>query len=99
MIGDTMSDSINVASVYQSHATLLPDYDCPRRQLPLPHPATSTNKASLQQYILKYYHSSTFNTCEHQPLSMMEGPALHLMISTDAKPIAHHTPVPVHWQE
>ena len=32
---------------------------------------------------------------------MMEGPPFHLMISTDAKPIAPHTPVPVpvHWQE
>ena len=32
---------------------------------------------------------------------MMEGPPLHLMISTDAKSITHHTPVPVpvHWQE
>ena len=29
---------------------------------------------------------------------MMEGPPLCLRISTDAKPIAHHTPVPVHWQ-
>ena len=31
----------------------------------------------------------------------MEEPPLCLIISTDAKPIAHHTPVPVpvHWQE
>ena len=107
MIGDTMSDSVNAASVYRNHATPLPDCDCPRRQLQpplpkaMPHPATSTNRASLQQYILEYYHSSTFNACKHQPIPMMEGPPLRLMISTDAKPIAHHTPVPVpvHLQE
>ena len=102
-----MSDSVNVAHVCRNNATPQPDCDSPRRQLPpplpktLPHPATSINRASLQHYILEYYHSSTFNTCEHQPLPMIEGPPLCLMISTDAKLIAHHTPVPVavHWQE
>ena len=107
MIGDTMSDFDNAAIVYWNKVTLLPDFDCPRHQLPppmlkkVPDPAANTNRASLQQYILEYYHSSTFNKCEHQPLSMMEGPPLRLMISTDAKSIAHQTPVPIpiHWQE
>ena len=99
MIGDTISDSVNTANVYQNHATPLPHCDCPGCQLPpaktLPHPATSTNRARIQEYIFEYYHSSTFNTCEHEPLPMLEGPPLHLMISIDAKPIAQHTPVPV----
>ena len=107
MIDDTMSDSVKAASVNRNHAIPLSDCDCPRHQLPppipniLPHPVTSPNRAGIQQYILEYYHSNTFNTCEHQPLPMMEGPPLHLMISTDAKSITHHTPVPVpvHWQE
>ena len=34
----------------------------------------------LKQYLLDYYSSSTFNTCEHQPLPMMEGPQMRLMI-------------------
>ena len=80
--------------------------DCPRRQLPprppadLPFPATQENREKLQKYLLDLYGSSTFNTCEHQPLPMMEGPPLKLMVDPDAKPVAVHTPVPVpiHWQ-
>ena len=31
----------------------------------------------------------------------MEGPPMRIMIDNDAKPVAHHTPVPVplHWQD
>ena len=81
--------------------------ECPRRQLPptppkhLPFPATKDNCAKLQNYLLDYYKSSTFNTCQHQPLPMMSGPPLRLMVDPDAKPVAYHTPVPValHWME
>lgn len=81
--------------------------DCPRRKLPpppptsLPFPATEDNVPKLKQYLLDYYRSSTFNTCEHQPLPLMEGPPMKLMIEKDATPVAHHSPVPVpvHWQE
>ena len=80
---------------------------CPRRQKPpppptqLPFPATEENRGKLQQHLLDYYKSSTFNTCGQQPLPLMEGPPLHLRIDPNAKPIAHHTPVPVplHWQK
>ncbi len=37
----------------------------------------------------------TFNTCEHQPLPLMDGPPLRLMIDSDATPTAHHSPIPV----
>ena len=32
---------------------------------------------------------------------MMEGPPIHLMIDANAKPVAHHNPIPVplHWQK
>ena len=80
--------------------------DCPRRQHPpsppqrLPFPATEENRVKLQQYLLDYYKSSTFNTCDHQPLPLMEGPPLELMIDPTAVPVAYHTPIPVplHWQ-
>ena len=54
--------------------------NCPSRQVPppkptaLPLPANDANREQLQQWLLDYYKSSTFNTCEHQPLPMMEGP-------------------------
>ena len=53
--------------------------DCPRRQLPPPlptkppFPVTEENRDKMQQYLIDYYKSSTFNTCEHQPLPMMKG--------------------------
>ena len=47
---------------------------CHKRSLPppplpttLPFPATEDNREKLQQYLLQYYASSTFNVCEHQP--------------------------------
>ena len=78
--------------------------DCPPRQKPpteLPFPATEDNRESLQQWLLEYYKSSTFNTCEHQPLPLMDSVPMRLMVDPEAEPIAHHTPVPVplHWQD
>ena len=48
----------------------------------------------------EYYQSSTFNTCEHQVLTLMASPPLKLMVNPDAEPVEHHTPVPVplHWR-
>ena len=80
---------------------------CPRRTKPppiptsLPFPATETNREKLQQYLLDYYGSSTFNTCEHQTLPLMDSPPMRLLIDPDATPTAHHSPIPVplHWQD
>ena len=51
--------------------------------------------------MLEHYKSSTFNTCEHQLLPMMEGPPRRLIINPTAEPVAVHTPIPVpiHWRE
>lgn len=80
---------------------------CPKRESPpplpsaLPFPATEANREKLQQYLLDRYKSSTFNTCQHQPLPHMAGPPMRLMVDPKATPVAHHTPVPVplHWQD
>ena len=79
---------------------------CPTRQLPpprppLPFPATPANRERLENFLLDYYRSSTFNTCNHQLLPLMDGPPLHLMVNPDAEPVAHHSPIPVplHWQD
>ncbi|XP_048575650.1 uncharacterized protein LOC116619407 [Nematostella vectensis] len=80
---------------------------CPRRQMPPPKPteppfpATEDNRANLQEWLLDYYKSSTFNTCEHQQLPLMDGIPMRLMVDPEAEPVAHHTPIPVplHWQE
>ena len=80
---------------------------CPRRELPpqvplqMPYASTEANRKKLEEYLLQCYTASTFNTCEHQTLPMMQGPALHLMIDPQATPKAHHTPIPVpiDWRE
>lgn len=84
-----------------------PDCECPRRQAPpplptsLPFPATDENRGKLEDWLLAHYRSSTFNVCEHQPLPMMSGPPMRLLVEPDAQPVAHHTPIPVpiHWQD
>ena len=79
--------------------------NCPKCSLPpsrptgLPVPAIEENRQQLKKHLLHYYSSCTFNTCEHQPLPMIEGPPMKLMIDPNAEPIAHHSPIPVpiHW--
>lgn len=65
----------------------------------LPFPAMEANREILQQYLLDYYSSSTFNTCELQELPLLYSPPMRLMIDKNATPIAHHSPIPVHWQD
>ena len=80
---------------------------CPPRTKPPPTPkevpydATDENREKIQSWLLDYYSSSTFNICEKQPLPMMSGPPLKLIVDSEAKPHAVHTPipVPVHWQK
>ena len=100
-----MSSTADSVSSPQDETAL--DCNCPKRTKPpplpasLPCPATEENIMQLKQYLLDYYSSSTFNTCEHQPLPMMEGPPMRLMIDPEAKPTAYHSPIPVpiHWQD
>jgi hypothetical protein len=67
-------------------ATPQQECHCPKRTKPpsiptsLPYLATEAKRGKLQQYLLDYYKSSTFNTCEHQTLPLMEGPPMRLMI-------------------
>ena len=102
-IGGT--SNVNTAGDSPSHDT--DTCTCPRRQPPpqpptaLPFPATEENRERLEKWLLDYYSSSAFNVCEHQPLPKMSGPPIRLMVDPDARPVAHHTPipVPVHWQD
>ena len=106
-IGDTKSDEGLSTNTVDSSKVHDISCDCPRRKLPpqmptqFPFPATEEHRADIQQYLLDRYKSSTFNTCEHQPLLLMTGPPMKLMVDTNATPVAHHTPVPVplHWQD
>ena len=55
----------------------------------------------LKQWLMKYYESTTFNTCDHQQLPLMTGSPLRLHIDPHATPVACHkvVPVPLHWRD
>ena len=81
--------------------------DCPTRtEVPnrphkLPFACIPKNNEKMKDWLLKHYHSSTFNTCPHQRLPKMSGPPIEIHMRDDAKPIACHkaASVPLHWQE
>ena len=79
---------------------------CPKRTDPpplpkLPFPATEQNRERLENFILNYWSSSTFNICPHQPPPYMSGPPMKLMIDPNAKPVANFRtiPVPIHYEK
>ena len=51
-------------------------------------------------FLEEYYSSSTFNTCNRQPLPLMYGAPLKFYIQEGATPHAIHVPpsIPVHWR-
>jgi len=89
----------NIPSKIGSVDGLASTCNCPKWKFP--YPASEANLAKLKQFLMDYYKSSTFNTCDHQPLPLMDGPPMRLMVDPDAEPVAHHIPVPVpiHWKE
>ena len=81
---------------------------CPKRELPppvpdsCPFPPNEENLERLEGWIRERYRASTFNTCNCQPLPLMNGsPPLELFIDPTAKPVACHKPaqVPIHFRE
>ena len=91
------SDSVSNATSCNSttsESCMTAACDCPRRQLPPPppqappYPPTDENAQKIEDWLLKYYSSSTFNVCSHQPLPAMEGPPLRLMVDPAAQPVA-----------
>ena len=97
-ITDTPKD---ITSPKASTTTRERECNCPTRTLPpalpteLPFDATDENREHLQRFLLEYYKASTFNTCEHQPLPLMNSPPLKLMVDPLAEHVAIHTPIPV----
>ena len=74
----------------------------------VPLPSTDNNRGKLEEWIRDYYKGSTFNVCEHQPLPLMDGPPVRIMVDPKASPVTIRTPISVHstlagagldWQE
>ena len=99
--------SENVCDIKYGRIEDVTECTCPKRSPPpdlptrMPYPPNESNRARLEQWLLDYYGSSTFNICEHQVLPMMTGAPLKLIVNPEAQPKAVHTPipVPVHWQK
>ena len=98
--------SLSATSSESSNANTAP-CGCRQRTSPppkpnaLPFPASQGNREALQSWLLEYYGSSAFNTCEHQPLPKMSGKPLQIHFKPDAQPRAFHCPIPVphHWKK
>ena len=81
--------------------------DCPKRQLPpsqppesLPFSATSANRATLHVWFMDYNGSSTFSTCKHQPIPLMDSPPMIMLLNEEDTPVACHKAIgiPIHWR-
>ena len=74
---------------------------CPSRtdtpDLPdkIPFEGTDDNRQALQDWILKHFASSAFNTCKHQPLQAISGEKMDIHFKPGAVPVAVHTPIPL----
>ena len=54
-------------------------------------PSHWRNREKLETQLLDYYKASTFDTFEQQPLSLVTGPPLRIMMDPNARPVASHT--------
>ena len=63
---------------------------CPMRTIPpplptsVPLPPTDNNRGKLEEWIRDYYKDSSFNVCDRQPLPLMEGPPVRIMVDPKA---------------
>ena len=68
-----------------------------------PFPITDSEecRARLEEWILGYYSSSTFNICPHVKSQGMTGPPVKFAIKQDADLVCHTKPfkVPLHWKK
>ena len=72
----------------------------PKRPSQIPFTPSEVNVKKLEEWILEYYKSSAFNTCEHQPLPQMTADPITIHFQPNVSPSAHHCPIPVphHWK-
>ena len=88
----------NIALCGCSARTQTPD---PPSSPPFPIIDSEECRARLQEWILSYYSSSTFNICPHVKSQGMTEPPVKFAIKPDADLICHTKPfeVPLHWKK
>lgn len=67
---------------------------------PLPCAPTEENIPVLEKHLMQIFESSTFNTCIHQQLPLMDGPELEISTKDNVEPTKVRVPatIPVHWR-
>ena len=69
-------------------------HDVPGRPAAIPMQPLEENVPQLEQWLLRHFSASTFNT-ECYPLYVMQGPPHHIHLQQGARPYACHTPATV----
>ena len=71
----------------------------PPRPASIPHQPLEENVPRLEEWLLRHFSATTFNT-ERRPLRMMSGAPHHIHLKEGATPVACHTPatIPKHWE-
>ena len=97
----TAQDTGESCNVSGQHCSCPQRRQAPSRPSELPFECRAENNGQMKQWLLNRYASSTFNTCPHQTLPCMDGPAIEIHVDPNATPKACHTPaaVPLHWQQ
>ena len=65
----------------------------PPKPAKIPLPPTEENVIKLEKLLLEKFASTTFNRAP--PFPTMSGPAAHIHLKSDAKPVARHCPIPI----
>ena len=107
-IGAVGSNQVSGIGTENDTSSVYAECGCLKRELPpekpsrLPFDTSQGNAAaSMKDWLLSRYASSTFNKCPHQLLPLMDGPPIEIHIDENAKPVAFLKPRPValHWQK
>jgi len=85
----------------ESPCQCIPRAEPPERPSIIPFEPTKENVPKLEEWLLKAFEASAFNTCTHQPLQKMTGEPVRIVFKEGARPFAVYSPitVPVHWEE
>ena len=98
-----LPDQPEICTAVDAEENLAPCGYPTRSQTPAPFPIVETEECRkrLQEWLLNYYSSSTFNCCPYQESKGMSGAPVKLAIKPEAELVCHTKPfkVPLHWKQ
>ena len=100
IISPNFPDVGSAAGVKCQSCECKPRTSTPGRPDVLPMKACVENIPAMEQWLRKYYSSSTFNMCPHVPIPSIKGPPLRIHADPKAEPKCAFTPskVSLHWE-